>query len=164
METENEKSIEQIALEDYAKEKLDQRYESIGVYVGIIVGILSAVFFVFSVIYCETCLHDYAMIALFAIVMAVITGMFAMACVVIFSLVSRRNEKIIEKSISLLSKEDSKKIISDYLQKKIKSWQDNIPYSEGEIQKLQLEIEELKESIERSNEQIPELQEKLKNL
>ncbi len=164
MENQIEKSIEQTALEKFAKKELDQRYESIGALVGIIVGILSAISFVFIVINCQTCLHDQVMITFSAIVIAAITGMIGIACVVIFSLSSRRNEKIIQKSISLLSKEESKKIISDYLKEEIKSWQDNIPYSEGEIQRLQTEIDELKESIEESNKGIPELQEKLKNL
>ena len=163
MENQIEKSIEQIALENYVKKKLDERYQSIGIILGIIVGILSAISFVFSILDCESCLHDHGMIAFSTIVIAAITGMLAMACVVIFSLSSRRNEKIIQKFISLLSKEESKKIISDYIQKEIKSWQDNIPYCEEEIKKLQLEIEELKEGIEESNQRIPELEEKLRN-
>lgn len=164
MENQIEKSIEQIALENYAKKELDEKYERIGIFTGIIVGILSAISFVFIVLNCKTCSHDQGMIAFSAIIIAAITGMLIWGCIVIFSLASRRNEKIIEKSISLLSKEESKKIISDYLQKEIKSWQDNIPYCEKEIEKLQLEIEELKEGIEESNQRIPELQEKLKKI
>ena len=160
----NEKSIEQIALEEYAKKELDKKYQSIGALVGFIVGILSAISFVFSIVNCQTCSHDYAMMAFGAIIIAAITGMFAMACVLIFSLASRRNERRIDKFVSLLSQEESQKIISDYLQNKIKSLQDHVPSCEKKIQTLLSEIEELKESIEESNQRIPGLQEKLKNL
>ncbi|MCF7835465.1 hypothetical protein K9M48_05495 [Candidatus Gracilibacteria bacterium] len=164
METENEKLIEQIALENYAKEKLDKKYESIGIITGIVVGILSAISFVFIILNCETCPHDYGMMVLGAIVIAAMLGMLAMMFVILFSLSSRRNENIIKKSISLLSQDEKKKTILDYIQESIKSCQENIPYCEKEIQKLQSEIEELKKEIEEDNKRIPELQEKLNNL
>lgn len=161
---ENEKSIEQIALEKYAEKELDEKHESIGFFIGVIVGILSAISFVWSIIHCENCLHDYGMMIFFAFIIAGIMGMFTMGTFMILSLVSRRAEKKTIRVISLLSKEKKTKVVSDYIEEAIKSQQSNISYCEKEIPKLQNEIDELNESIRESNQEIPKLEEKLKNL
>ena len=158
MKTENEKSFEQQALQEYANKQLDERYEGVGLIVGVIVAILSAIAFVFVVLNCKNCVHDPVMIAFFAIVIAAMIGMCVFGFFVLFSWSFRRDEKKIERVISLLSIEATNKIVSEYIDKEITSSQDNISYCEEEIQKSQLEIEELKESIEQSNQRIGELQ------
>jgi peptidoglycan hydrolase CwlO-like protein len=162
MKTENEKSIGQEALQEYANKQLDERYEGIGFIVGVIVAILSAIAFVFFVLNCKTCLHDQAMIAFCAIIIAAMTGMFGFGFFVLFSWSFRRDEKQTERIISLLSVEATNKIVSDYIQKELTSSQNNISYCEEKIQKLQLEIEKLLQSLEGSKQRITELQKKIK--
>lgn len=160
MENQIEKSIEQVALENYAFDKAADRYRNIGIVWGIIIGVLIAIIckvFLFSN---EPSFIEAVFLSLF------IGGLCSIISMVIitFTFWGFYMDKGKAKLIQKLSQEESKKIISDYLQKEIKSWQDNIPYCEKEIEKLQTEIEELKEEIEDANEKIPELQEKLNYL
>ena len=161
---ENEKSIEQIAMEAYAKKKLDERYQNVTITVGIVVGILSTIYFIFAEINRAYSLSDYADLALCAILLFALTFIIGMACVIMFSSNPKRNERKIGKIISLLSKEKSKKIISEYIQESIKNCENNIPHCDQKIEKSQREISELFESIESSKQRIPKLQEKLSNL
>ena len=146
---ENDKSVEQIALEIYAKKVIDKRYEDIGVLVGIIVGSISAISFVFYVLTCDTCLYDYVIIGFVAIIICGITCMFAMACVILFS---RMQDKKIVKFVSLLSEEEKKKIVMDYVNKCME-----------DIQKTKKAYEEqifqLHQSIYRCNNELGNLEE-----
>lgn len=160
MKNQTEKSIEQVALQDYAWDKVADRYRNVGIIWGIIIGVLIAIIckvFLFSN---ELSFIEDVFLSLF---IGGLCGIIPMV-IITFTFWGFYMDKGRAKLIQKLSNEESKKIISDYLQKEIKSWQDNIPYCQQEIQKLQTEMDELKESIEESNLKIPELQEKLKNL
>jgi peptidoglycan hydrolase CwlO-like protein len=162
MNTKNEKTIEQIALEEFAWKKSFRNFDCAIKKYAFLIGTLSTIlsFIAFVTFTCHDALGLFVFLSLF---IGALVGMFGATITLSFRPMYC-NDRARNKIIDYLSQEESKKIISDYLQKKITSLQDNIPSCEKKIEKLQSEVDELKKSIEESIQRIPELQEKLSKL
>jgi peptidoglycan hydrolase CwlO-like protein len=153
----NKKSIGEIALSKYALDIIFKSYFVLSNWIAVIIAVISIFIILFIV-------SENIIIIIFFTLCVIVVLLAFFWSIIYIKIGFYEGKKRYTDIIAKLSSDETKKIISDYLQEKIKSLYDGISSSEGKIQKLQSEIDQLKESIEESTQRIPELQEKLSKL
>jgi len=161
MKTENEKTIEQEALENYASNKtseaIDRILFSAALFMSLITSVYSVYFF-----WNQTTIMGLLFIALvFGTLTFVLFGTFPSFYFDVNS--SSFKERQIMKIIINLSEDEKQKIITKYIQETIDGLESDTIYDEEDIIKKENEIEILQQTIRETKDKIVVLQKKLIN-
>ncbi|MFZ2150728.1 MAG: hypothetical protein WAZ12_00205 [Candidatus Absconditicoccaceae bacterium] len=149
---ENEKSIDQIALEDYVWKKGTDKFLKEAKTAAFLVGCLAYLLSIILLAYDSLIWNggfDGIVVCLFLCLMpAGMAGAQTLALYSFFSGLYRGKEKI-KKFIVNLSQKEKDKITKEYLENELKKHEDNIAYCEREITPLKKSIQYHKEKIEK---------------
>ncbi len=140
MKTESEKSIEQIALEDYVWKTGTKKFLKVSNITAFITGVITYVAFVIW----GNCDIAFVLSILPAMIVVVTTLVFFMPFSGLY-----RGKKKTRKVISNLSQEEKKKITTDYLNSEIQRWKKDITYCENKTKLLQKSIQHHLNEIEK---------------
>ena len=150
--TENEKSIEQIALEDYVWKigtaKLSKVSNRVAFIIGGIIYLLSIKFLAYDSLFWN---EGFAGIFICLFLCLMPAGMAGVTILTLFMLFSSfyRGKRKTKKFIASLSENKKEKIVMGYIAAEIGKWRKNIAYCENQIRPFQSIIEHNSKEIEK---------------